>query len=79
MGAVREISQVFALAVPHTEARRIVRRLLDSGEVLERRNPIGGISIVLGTAGCARLLRAGFDAKPGYETSSLQAGFCTGR
>ncbi len=55
-------------------ARRTVKRLLDAGEVLERRNPIGGLSIVLATSGCARLRRAGFDAKPGYEISSVQGG-----
>jgi len=55
-------------------ARRTVRRLTDAGELLERRNAIGTTSYVLAKRGVSRLLQAGFDAKPGYEISSVAGG-----
>jgi hypothetical protein len=54
--------------------RRTVRRLSDAGELLERRNAIGTTSYVLAKRGVSRLLQAGFDAKPGYEISSVAGG-----
>lgn len=55
-------------------ARRTVRRLAGAGELLERRNAIGGVSYVLGRRGVSRLQQAGFDAKTGYEISSVAGG-----
>jgi len=55
-------------------ARRTVKRLADAGELLERRNAIGGASYVLAKRGVSRLLGMGFAAKAGYEISSVQGG-----
>lgn len=52
-------------------ANRTVRRLLDDGELIERTNALGGLSVLLSSKGAARLRAEGHKAKPGYGITSV--------
>lgn len=52
--------------------RRTVKRLLDSGDLLERPNSLGGLSLILSPRGATKLNSEGLDADDGKNLSSVE-------
>lgn len=55
-----------------TMVRRTVKRLLDSGDLLERPNSLGGLSLILSPRGASKLNSEGLDADDGKNLSSVE-------
>jgi hypothetical protein len=52
-------------------ARRVVRRLLESGLIIERANSLAGHSLVLSNRGALRLQAIEVEARSGYDLSNV--------
>ena len=55
-----------------TMVRRTVKRLLESGDLLERPNSLGGLSLILSPRGATKLNSEGLDADDGKNLSSVE-------